>query len=96
MHLPQTSVIHSRNVGCPGRPGGNKQASAALFRANAEEVSPATGLAGRLRDGHVGRRRRQGKIAFAFPPLLPIAIVALLWFGHCYYSVTRRDLDACY
>jgi len=47
-----------RNVGCPGRPVSRKQASAALFRANAEAVIDGPGLLGVLR-----RARRSASAA---------------------------------
>lgn len=95
--MPQTGVIHSRNIGCPYSAGGSKQASEALFRANAEEVSLFIGLAGRLRAGHVRRRWRQGKIPFTVrSPLVPIDVVALMRFGHCCHSFTRKALEARY
>ena len=50
--------------------------------------------AGALWDGHVGRRARHVNIAFASG--VPVDVVALRRFRHCYDSATKTGIDACY
>ena len=94
LHLPQTGIIDCRYIGRPYRPPCGEQASEALFRGNAERVSPATGLASRLNDGRVHRRSRQIEIAFASS--VPVYELALIVFFHSFYSATKEAARACY
>jgi hypothetical protein len=94
LHLPQTGIIDCRHIGRPYRPPCGEQASEALFRRNAERISPATGLTGRLSDGRVHRRSRQIEIAFA--SRVPVYELGLIVLSHSFYSATKGAARACY
>jgi hypothetical protein len=94
LHLPQTGIIYCRYIGRPYRPACGEQASEALLCRNAERISLAAGLAGRLRDGRVTRRSRQIEIAFASG--VPVYELALILFSHRFYSATKEAARACY
>jgi tRNA pseudouridine synthase B-like protein len=86
-HLPQTGIIDCRYIGSPYRPPCGEQATKALFRRNAERISPATGLASRLSDGRIRRRSRQIEIAFASS--VPVYELVLIVFSHT-FTVPRK------
>ena len=94
LHLPQTGIIDCRYIGRPNRSPRGEQASEALFRRNAERISPATGLTSRLSDGRVYRRSRQIEIAFASS--VPVYELVLIVFSHSFYSATKEAARACY
>jgi len=54
----------------------------------------AASRAGALVNGNVRRRTRHVNIAFA--SRVPVDIVALMRFRHCYHSAMKTAIDACY
>ncbi len=91
LQAQNTSIVDGRRVCAPYHPAGSDQASQALFRGDAEQMSPAAlGFLGRLR--HCRIHRLLGHIKIAFAPPVPASILDLMIFGHFTYSDMRRVL----
>src|SRR5258708_6840265 len=79
LHAPQAGIIHSRHVRRPYHPARRDQAAEAFLRGNAKEVASAASLGSRVRTWNVSGRC----IVVAVASLVPVDIIALIWFRHC-------------
>jgi hypothetical protein len=90
LHAPQAGIIYRCNVRPPHDPAGGYHASKTLLRGNTQEMPAAMGLRSGLWDGNISR----GRVNIAVASLVPVDVIALIWFSHCASTLPQKWLGS--